>query len=65
MTFLKPNGILSNIQRNKNKDSSNSPKSKFLPEKQSSLVAMEHLLAKYRDTLPLSLLLALPINDEW
>ena len=35
-----------------------------LPEKQSILEAIEHLLAKYREILPLLVVAALPINVE-
>jgi hypothetical protein len=35
------------------------------PEKQSVLDAMEHLLAKYHDMLPLFLSPARPMNVEW
>jgi len=37
----------------------------ILPEKQSILDAMEHLLAKYLDIRPLFFLLARPIKEEW
>ena len=35
------------------------------PLKQSILEAMEHLLAKYREILPLFFVPALPMKDEW
>ena len=37
----------------------------ILPEKQSILEAMEHLLARYLEILPLFLAPALPMKVEW
>lgn len=40
-------------------------KKSFVPEKQSILDAIEHLLAKYLEILPLFLAPARPMNVEW